>query len=122
MNDLFPSTDNFPQEDVNRQAEENCPIASWGVELRAGIVRCVPVGGENGEMPTCTEWTAAAIQDFYDAQTLRNTACCFIAAVRANEALLGMSAIIGRITVSGPLGGCIERSIGFTVQIPNCDC
>lgn len=121
LGDVFPSTDNFPDLDVNRQAQENCGIASWGVELTAGLLRCVPMP-EDGTMPSCTDWNAAATQNFADSATLRATACCFVASVRANPLLLGMSAIIGRQSQSSSLGGCIERSIGLTVQIPNCDC
>ncbi len=121
LGDVFPSTDNFPELDVNRQAQENCGIASWGVELTAGLLRCIPMP-EDGSMPTCADWNEAAAQNFADSATLRATACCFVASVRANPLLLGMSAIIGRQTQTSPLGGCIERSISLTVQVPNCDC
>lgn len=118
------ASDAFPEEDINRQADSNCPPPSWAVELVAGIVRCVPVGGENGEMPTCADWTSAAVQNFADAQALRAAACCFIQQVRDtnNPQLVGMSALIGRQEQGDPLGGCIERRMTITVQIPNCDC
>lgn len=120
MGNVFPST-TFPEIDVQNQANSKCPWPSWAVELQAGIIRCVPTGTTTS-MPTCEEWTAAAVQDFADSQSLRQAACCFVAAVRADPVLLGMSAVVGRQEVSTPSGGCIERSFTITVQVPNCDC
>lgn len=121
VGDSWP-TSQAPDLDVTNQAQDNCRIPSWAVEFRAGVVRCIPVGGENGEMPTCQEWTDAAIQGFYDASALRAAACCFKAAANALPAMDGMSVVIGRQSTVDPLGGCIERNITVTVQIPNCDC
>jgi hypothetical protein len=121
LGNLFPTTA-FPNPDTTRQAITNCGIVSWGVELVAGIIRCAPVGDENGNMPTCEDWTAAAVQNFYDAQSLRRMVCCFVTSVRTISLMEGMSVIVGTQTQGDPLGGCVERSVNLTVQIPNCDC
>jgi len=34
----------------------------------------------------------------------------------------GMSIVIERQTQGSPNGGCVERSLTITVQMPNCDC
>lgn len=121
MGDVWVSSNSFPEEDVVRQADSKCGVDAWGIEFRAGIMRCAPTGGDT-TMPTCTEWTDAATQNVYDAKSLRRTACCFRAAVLATEMLDGMSFVVGR-QVQGPVqGGCVERYVTFRVQFPNCDC
>lgn len=120
MGDIYPSTSSFPDQDIIRQT--TCGIRSWAVTFRIGIVRCVPVGGEDGRMPSCDEWNAAAEQGFVDAQVLRATACCFINAMPNLPLMRGMSVVVNRITTTTPQGGCIERYVTFDVQIPNCDC
>lgn len=122
LGDVFPSTSSFPDQDIIRQAQARCGIASWAVSLRAGIIRCAPTGTET-TMPTCTDWTASAVQNFTDAQVLRVASCCFLAGFQnLNDQLLGMSVVINRQNQSSPNGGCLERYVTFDVQIPNCDC
>lgn len=110
-----------PEEDVDRQAA-GCGILSWIVNFRVGIVRCVPTGGPNGEMPSCIDWNVAAAQNFVDAHVLRVVSCCFINAVTELNHMLGMSVVISRQTQGGVQGGCIERYFTVDVQFPNCDC
>lgn len=119
--DSWP-TAQAPELDVTGQANDNCGITSWMVEFHAGVVRCVPVGGDNGSMPTCQEWTDAATQGFHDASALRAAACCFRTAAGALPGMDGMSVVIGRQSATDPLGGCVERNIIITIQIPSCDC
>lgn len=121
LGDIYPSTDSFPDEDIIRQARTSCGVASWAVELRAGIMRCAPVGDAQ-QMPTCTDWNAAALINIEDAMLLRRTTCCFVAAIRSNANLLGMSVIIRRQTQGPVAGGCVDRAVTLQVQIPNCDC
>ena len=125
----WPSSDQFPEQDIQRQAQAVCSPPSWAQEIRMGLVRCVPVvtqgpGGEQGDMPTCAEWTAAAIENMWDTVVLRRAMCCFRAAIRDNLNPFwdGMSIVIDRQIQGPPLGGCIERYQTATVQWPNCDC
>jgi hypothetical protein len=120
IGDIFVS-DVFPGEDSTRQAA-GCGIVSWGVNLRVGIMRCAPAGGPNGEMPSCADWTEAALQNFVDAQALRATACCFLSALPDLPNMSGMSVVVGRQIQANPSGGCVERYMTLDVQFPNCDC
>lgn len=118
--DAFPSYQ-FPNQDITRQAEVNCGIISWGIEFRAGIMRCAPSGGDNGEMPTDDEWTEAAWQSLLDSTSLRRFACCVPPTLRQLPDLDGLSIIAGRIQQGAIQGGCVERSITMQIQIPG-DC
>lgn len=118
MGDLFPSV-NFPSPDTQRMADAVCPPVSWGVNLTASLVRCIPTAGET--VITDDDWNASALQGVYDARTLLNTACCFRDYLNSSPLFNGYWSVIGNVVLSNaPLGGCIERSISFQVQTPNC--
>jgi hypothetical protein len=124
--DIFPSWESFPEPAVVNQANRgSCGIPSWGVNIRLGMIRCLPVGTET-EMPTCEEWTAASIQQTHDAQALRAATCCLREWVTGNSEtpgmFWGMSVVIGNQSQIQLQGGCVERNVEMTFQIPNCDC
>jgi hypothetical protein len=122
MLQVFPSSEDFPTEDIAYQARSKCGPVSWGVELRMGLVRCAPVG-ENGYIVQDRAWEAAALQGIYDTQTLISAACCLRNwVVREDAPMEGMSAIMGSVTEGTPNGGCIERNIDLNIQIPGCGC
>jgi hypothetical protein len=125
----WPSAEQFPEQDIQRQAQTACLPPTWGQEVRMGLVRCIPVGTQGTGsaefgMPTCTEWTAAAIENMWDSVVLRKAMCCFRAAIKNNSNTFfeGMSFVIDRQIQGPPLGGCVERYATATVQWPNCDC
>lgn len=124
MLDTYPSSDSFPEQDIIRQANTACAPAAWGQQYKVGIIRCVPVMGEDGSMPTCDEWNTAFLNTAWDSVALRRTACCirnwFINP--DNDFFLGMSIVIERQSQSSPLGGCTERYFTVTTQFANCDC
>lgn len=121
LGDLFPSSESFPEQDIVRQANSVCAPPSWAVNIKVGIIRCIPVGDE--EPMTCAQWDAAALQNIYDAESLIDASCCFRNYVTTvNPHLTGMSVVIDRQVQGNPLGGCIERSLSLAVQIPNCEC
>jgi hypothetical protein len=123
LGDIWVSDNSFPDQDIIRQVRGNCPPAFWAADLKLGIIRCAPVGNAEGEPPTDADWTAAALQNLYDAQALRQVACCIRDWVTTNQALyLGMSVVINRQTQVTPNGGCTERYLTVTVQFPNLDC
>jgi hypothetical protein len=123
IGDTWVSSTSFPEQDIVRQATARCPPPAWGQTIRMGIVRCVPVMGELGNMPTCTEWTTAAQQNMVDSIALRKASCCLRSWVLSqSDAMLGMSVVIQRQTQGPPLGGCVERSVNIDIQIPNCEC
>lgn len=123
LGDTYPSSDAFPEQDVIRQSNAVCSPPSWAQRFKVGIIRCAPVGQDDGSPPTCDDWNAAALQTIYDGLTLRRVQCCMREWVRANEGLfLGMSIVMERQVQGTPLGGCVERNFGIVVQFPNCDC
>jgi len=124
LGDTYPSSTSFPEQDIVRQANAVCPPVSWGQTFKFGIVRCVPVVMDDlGTMPSCADWNAAALQNWYDSIALRRAACCFRAFFTNNIGLFeGMSVVIERQTQGSPNGGCVERSLTITAQMPNCDC
>jgi hypothetical protein len=124
LGDTYPSSSSFPEQDIVRQANTVCPPPAWAQQLKVGLIRCVPVvDGELGEFPTCDEWTLAFEKNVGDIITLRKMACCLRVWLNDQTGLLlGMSMVIERQTQSGPLGGCVERSMTLSLQQPNCDC
>ncbi len=122
LGDTYPSSDSFPEQDVVRQANSSCAPPTWAQAFKIGLIRCIPVGNEF-EPPSCDVWNAAALQNIYDAQTLRRTACCMRNFVVNNSDLFfGMSVVIERQVQGNPQGGCVERYFTMTIQFPNlCD-
>lgn len=121
LGDLYPSSESFPEQDIVRQANSNCAPATWGIILKFGLIRCIPVGGI--DPLGCDEWNAMAVQNVYDSLALTRTACCVRDyVIREDPKLIGMSVVIDRQTQGNPLGGCVERSFTMTIQIPNCEC
>lgn len=123
---IQPSWSNFPEPDIVSQTlRSSCGIPAWSVIIRMGIVRCVPTGTST-TMPTCEDWTAAAVQQAHDAQALRAASCCFRNAGMALEdtsnMFWGMNVTIGVQDQTQPQGGCVERNVEMTAQFPNCDC
>lgn len=123
MGDVWPSAASFPENDVVRQSNAVCAPPAWGVQFKAGIIRCLPTSDRLGNPISCAEWTAGFVQQAHDSQALRRAACCFRSWVRNNTGeFLGMSVVIGRQSATNPLGGCIERFVTVDVQMMNCDC
>lgn len=125
VGDEWPSSVSFPEQDINRQATSRCAPPSWGVDLKFGVLRCVPSHGPLGpdQPPTCEQWTSAAIQQMTDSQALRQAACCFRSGFpTSNPQLDGMSIVIGRMSGGQAQGGCSDRYMTVQVQIPSvCD-
>lgn len=125
LNGMTP-TDNFPRPDIIRQVAHggaaSCAITSWAVQLKVGIIRCLAAGGEDPLQ--CVDWNKAALQQVYDAQTLRRAGCCFRTDIVTSDGIMmGMGVLISEQVQVDPQGGCIERNMTVTVQIPSdCDC
>jgi len=119
VGDVWPSASSFPENDIVRQTEGFCPPPAWGVEFQLGVLRCIPALDDSGNAPTCEEETQAFLDDLNDIDALQRAACCLRAYVLNTPATWGMSVVIGRMT-KNILGGCRERSIPVSVQLPNC--
>ena len=123
LGDIWPSTSSFPESDIVRQANTACPPAAWGVDFKVALVTCVPIVGDTDlAPPTCLSWTEAYLKTLAHAEALRRVACCFRNAVQATPEFLGMSVVIGRQLQGALQGGCTERYVTLSVQMPNCDC
>jgi hypothetical protein len=119
---VFPSSEGFPGEDSSYQASAKCAPLSWGVTLTLALVRCAPVAEELNMIPD-SDWEAAMLQDIYDTASLQAAACCLRTYIISTSArFVGMSAVVGSVIQGSPLGGCVERSVNVTIQMPNCDC
>lgn len=127
LGDTYFSSDSFPDQDIIRQVRGNCFPPTWAQVFKLGIVRCITSGQPDGEPATDAEWTAAAIQNMYDSQSLRQAACCFRDWVQGrqgeqNNLYDGMSVVINRQIQANPAGGCVERYMTVVVQFPDVDC
>lgn len=110
---INPST-RFPQTDTT---PSNCARSSWAVELELGAVRCMPFG-DNQAGPSCTQWTAAAIQVDEDAASMRRAACCVYDLIDVGATLIEQ-VVVGEWTPIDNQGGCIGGQMTMTIQI-NC--
>ena len=119
LGEIYPVVDSFPEHSIVTQANQVCNFPSWAISLKMGIIRCIPTGTDT-TMPTCADWTAAAMQQLVDAQSLARAACCFKASWIFSEPGTGMSVVIGSNIGGQPEGGCIERSVSLQVQTINC--
>lgn len=117
--DSWPSVV-FPNMDITRQANAPCGIVSWVQEFKVGIIRCAPTGTDT-QMPTCAEWNAAALQNLYDAESLRRAVCCFRPTAYAIPEMLGLSIVVNRMQQNPVLGGCVERWMTVQTELPG-DC
>lgn len=113
---IFPST-NFPRQNFDPQ---NCPSASYAIELELGAIRCLPPGDENNG-PNCDEWTAVFLQVDEDAASMRRAVCC------VNDLIGGPTTFISQV-VSGPWtpidgqGACIGGRMTVTIQVSCSEC
>jgi len=122
LGDTYPSAVSFPEQDIIRQADAKCTFPTWAQVFKVGLIRCIPVGDAFNAID-CNTWNEAAVQNVYDSATLRRVACCIRNYVnQAGGQMLGMSVVVERQVQSTPQGGCVERSMTVTIQIPNCDC
>jgi hypothetical protein len=110
---VFPSS-NFPEPDPR---SDRCLSLARGVELTAGIVRCIP-GLGTPEGPDCADWTATAVHDADDIQALFSAVCCWVD-TDAFKVIRGRPFSIEESNVIAE-GGCIERFLTVLVQISKC--
>lgn len=117
LGDVWPSVDSFPDADIIRQVRGNCPPAAWGVQFRLGIMRCTTT--EVG--PTQAEEDAAFTQDLHDIHSLIQAACCLRSYFINDPQWMGYNVVIERMAKSIQ-GGCKDRYVPVSIQLPNCVC
>jgi hypothetical protein len=116
LRDTYPSVASFPENDIVRQAQANCDPPAYAIGYRVGIVRCAPTESD------CTLNNAAFAQNVADMYSINRAMCCFRDYINASETFLGMSLVVERQTQGSTSGGCTERYVNLTAQIPNLDC
>lgn len=110
-NRIFPAAARFPNQLFDVEA---CNINSWGVELAAGVYRCVSSLDDVGNPPSCAQTSADATMLLSDAAALRQAlVCCF---PEGRDTV----AVVGDYTPIGPQGGCAGGQMTVTVQFNAC--
>lgn len=109
-------------------ATENAGARKCGAPLfvyhyTVSMLRCAPIGGENGEPPPCTEITNAARVTIEDAwAVLAGLSCCLCeGSVRdpVTGVRLFQSYWIAPQTMIGPEGGCQGSAVDVYIGVPN---
>ncbi len=108
---IYPST-NFPTQDETFQ---KCQTG-WGVQVELGVARCAPVGDENN-LPSCDEWTAATNNVTADAAALRRTLLRW----KTLEENRFRQYIPGGYLPLTTEGGCVGGAMLVTFAAPACD-
>lgn len=119
LGDIYPADDLVSRsQTATRQTARACPFPAWAVVFRIGIIRCSPVGGNDGSMPTCTDWNSSASQMFIDSAAIREASCCF-RSYWFSTGDPGMDVLIDRQSTNSPQGGCVERFGTLVAQFTN---
>lgn len=116
LGDNYPSSESFPDNDIVRQVQGNCAWPAWGVAFRMGIVGCMPQAFD------CAPNNAAFATNLYRMRALNQAVCCFRSFVTNSTTFMGMNLVIQRQVQGSTSGGCTERYVNLTAQIPNLDC
>jgi len=116
LRDNYPSSESFPDNDIIRQVQGSCAWPAWAVALRMGIVGCVPSTSD------CDSNNAAFLSNLSRMQAINDAVCCFREFIRTSDTFAGFNLVIERQTQGSTSGGCTERYVNLTAQIPNLDC
>lgn len=117
---LYPaSPSDFPAEDRTVRGLRGCPgISLNAAELIVTLLRCAPIGDDNGCPPTCEELAAAARVMHIDAVTVQTALlCCFPATAPSRR---GRRFVLGPQRTIGPQGGCVGVEQRVTIALPGC--
>ena len=113
IGNTYPSS-TFPEPDTDGI---HCFPTGWALELEVGLLRCyVPAGQEH--MATCEQHTDNAIADAMAIRILPEVACCFGREFERQRP--GRPWFVQGITVNGPRGNCIDRTMNILISTPKC--
>lgn len=111
VNRIYPAAARFPAQAFDLVP---CKVPSWGVELVAGVYRCVHTLDDNGVPPSCAQVTQDATELLSDAAAMRQAlVCCFPEGADT-------VAVVGDYTPLAPQGGCAGGQMSITVQFYDC--
>ncbi|MFC4328353.1 hypothetical protein ACFPC0_10995 [Streptomyces andamanensis] len=99
-----------PQNTQNRTQMMKCQPVRVRAWVEAGVYRCVPVGDDQGNPPTCEERTASALGFIADARALRQAVACCQALRRDRVEFISQDP-------ADVSGGCSGVSVQFTLDL-----
>lgn len=73
------TSNNFPNEGPGAGADAPCGVGVIAADITVSILRCSPVGDEDGKPPSCAELEDAALQSVQDAWAVTTGLRCCLA-------------------------------------------
>jgi hypothetical protein len=107
----YPSR-SFPDPD---EGVSPCDVARWAIVFELGVARCAPTG-DLGTIPSCEDWTAAAVIHYADLAALRRTACCYATQYRGQRKI-----VVSEGVPQTTEGGCTSLTMQVTISALACD-
>lgn len=102
----------FPDQD---QAPSRCNPGRWAVTLEMGVARCAPTT-DAATIPSCDDWTAAALAVYDDLAAMWRALDCFAAAPLNRDRLW----LAGQWVPIPTEGGCMGAILPVTVAVDIC--
>lgn len=111
----------FPQAAIDQWTP--CHDLIMVFDMQLSLVRCVPGPGTNGEAPTCTALSAAAIVQEEDRYVMWAALNCFLRSLSDSSPKIISDYIINDAPTLGPQGSCGGIQINFKLsQYIPCEC
>lgn len=114
---MWPTTQ-FPEEDREVRGTRGCmPPPTTAVELVVTLLRCAPVGTEDGCPPTCEELEEVARTVHTDMAVVYSALMCCLPQTAGRR---GRRFVMGQSRTVGPQGGCVGVEQRVIVALPGC--
>lgn len=114
---IWPSSQ-FPDENRSVRGTPGCPqVSTTAAELVITLLRCSPVGSEDGCPPTCEELEAVARTVHVDTAVVHTALLCCLPHTAGRR---GRRFVLGQSRTVGPQGGCVGIEQRVTVALPGC--
>lgn len=107
----YPSRD-FPNADG---LASPCGVTRWALVFELGVARCAPTADADA-IPSCEDWTGAAVTHYADLAALRRTACCYENSHRRERRVMVEDAVPQTTE-----GGCTSITMQVTISALACD-
>lgn len=118
---VYPVGTRFPTPDTGLDVGVCGALGGWAVVLELGALRCMPQPGDNGDLPSCTDYDDTERMVLADAHAMRRAVrCCDW---RANAGADPEAQVLfGSWQPVGPAGACTGGLMQITVQAYGCLC
>lgn len=114
---MWPTT-SFPEEDRRLLGTPGCQLPSTtALELIVTLLRCSPVGDEDGCPPSCEELEEGARIVHTDMAVVQSALMCCLPLTAGRR---GRRFVMGPSRTVGPQGGCVGVEQRVTVALPGC--